>query len=102
VHETLLSWPRTLNEYVAQTEQERLRMLEELVPPGSRSKCAADTVLAKGKAYREVLRAAAERSSDLIVIGIRGRGAADLFFLGSTAQHVVRQAACPVLTIRQG
>jgi hypothetical protein len=36
------------------------------------------------------------------VIGIHGRHAADLFVLGSTTQHVVRQAACPVLTIRQG
>jgi nucleotide-binding universal stress UspA family protein len=31
-----------------------------------------------------------------------GRGAADLVFMGWTTQHVVRQAACPVLTIRQG
>jgi nucleotide-binding universal stress UspA family protein len=101
-HETLLSWPKSLNEYVAQAEEERRRMLTELVPDSGRSTCAVETVLAKGKADREILRVAAEQSSDLIVIGIHGRGAADLVFMGSTTQHVVRQAACPVLTLRQG
>jgi len=33
-------------------------------------------------------------------MGVAGRSAADLLFFGSTTQHVVRQAACPVLTIR--
>ena len=44
---------------------------------------------------------AAEQQSNLIVMGVRGRGAADLMFFGSTTQHVVRRAACPVLTLRR-
>jgi nucleotide-binding universal stress UspA family protein len=56
-------------------------------------------VLASGKAYREILRIA-ERSTELIVIGVHSRGVADMLFLGSTTQLVVRQAPCPVLTIR--
>jgi len=39
-------------------------------------------------------------SNDLIVIGMQGRGSADLLFFGSTTQHVVRGATCPVLTLR--
>ncbi len=39
---------------------------------------------------------------DLIVIGTHGRRAVPRFFLGSVAERVVREAACPVLTIRQG
>ncbi len=58
--------------------------------------------MANGTPYREVLRVAAEQQSDLIVIGIHGRSATDLLFFGSTAQHVVRQATCPVLTLRRG
>jgi len=42
------------------------------------------------------------RALDLIVMGVQGRGAADLLFCGSTAQHVVREASCPVLTLRRG
>jgi nucleotide-binding universal stress UspA family protein len=34
------------------------------------------------------------------VLGVRQRAAAGLLLFGSTAQHVVRDAACPVLTIR--
>lgn len=54
-----------------------------------------------GKAYRELLRLAAERQTDLIVIGVHGRNAVDLALFGSTTNQVVRQATCPVLTIRR-
>ena len=38
---------------------------------------------------------------DLIVMGTHGRRAVSHFFLGSIAERVVREAACPVITIRQ-
>jgi nucleotide-binding universal stress UspA family protein len=38
---------------------------------------------------------------DLIVMGTHGRRAGTRFFLGSVAERVVREAACPVLTTRQ-
>jgi nucleotide-binding universal stress UspA family protein len=38
--------------------------------------------------------------SDLIVIGVQGRGAVNLMVFGSTTHHVVREATCPVLTLR--
>jgi nucleotide-binding universal stress UspA family protein len=53
-----------------------------------------------GTPWREVLRVATAQHSDLIVMGVQGRGPADLLFFGSTTQHVVREAACPVLTLR--
>ena len=53
-----------------------------------------------GKPYREILRAAEEQETELIVIGVHGRGAVDLAPFGSTTHHVVRQAACPVLTLK--
>ena len=53
-----------------------------------------------GKPYIELLDAADQEQADLIVLGVRGRGALDLGFFGSTANHVVRSASCPVLTIR--
>jgi nucleotide-binding universal stress UspA family protein len=53
-----------------------------------------------GKPYREILRVAGELEPDLIVMGVQGRSAIDLGFFGSTTQHVVRRAPCPVLTLK--
>jgi nucleotide-binding universal stress UspA family protein len=33
-------------------------------------------------------------------MGIQGRGAVDRALFGSTTNHVVREAHCPVLTLR--
>ena len=76
-----------------------IERLEALVPEDARDWCEADVRIACGKPYRAILRTAGEERSDLVVLGVRGAGPADLRF-GSTAQHVVRQAECPVLTVR--
>ena len=57
-------------------------------------------VVVSGRAYREILRIASETPADLIVMGAQGRGGAGLTLFGSTTQQVVRQATCPVLTVR--
>jgi len=92
----------TLASYLKAAREERVARLQTAVPGNVRAYCTVDTVLATGKPYREILRVAAEQHSDLIVLGIHGRSAADLLFVGSTTNHVVRQAACPVLTLRSG
>jgi len=53
-----------------------------------------------GRPYLEILRMAEERAIDLIVMGVRGRGAVDMALFGSTTNHVVRRATCPVVTVR--
>ncbi len=55
--------------------------------------------VASGKPGTEILRVADEEHADLIVLGVRGRGAVDLWVFGSTASRVVRHARCPVLTV---
>jgi len=47
-----------------------------------------------------IVRIAGERKPDLIVLGAYGHGAMSHMFFGSTTSRVVRQAGCPVLTIR--
>lgn len=74
--------------------------LEELVPEEARNWCAPDARVACGKPYQELLRVAGDDAADLIVLGVHGRGPIDRMFFGSTTQQVVRQAECPVLTIR--
>jgi nucleotide-binding universal stress UspA family protein len=102
LQENVLGKPLTLNQYIAAAEEDRRARLGDAVPESVRAYCTVETVLATGKPYREILRIAAEQRSDLIVMGIHGRGGADLFFFGSTTQHVVREASCPVLTLRTG
>ncbi len=53
-----------------------------------------------GAPYKEILRVAATERFDLIVIGAQGPGVLERLFSGSNAQHVIRAATCPVLTVR--
>jgi nucleotide-binding universal stress UspA family protein len=58
------------------------------------------TLVVAGIPYEEVLRKAEETGASLIVLGTHGRTGIDHLIFGSTAERVVRSAACPVLTIR--
>ncbi len=49
---------------------------------------------------RSVLDCAKAEKSDLIVMGTHGRTGVDRFFLGSTAEQVLRYAPCSVLVVR--
>jgi nucleotide-binding universal stress UspA family protein len=48
----------------------------------------------------EVVETAEEVGADLIVIGMRHRSAVGKFLLGSTAQRILMDAPCPVLTVK--
>jgi nucleotide-binding universal stress UspA family protein len=59
-----------------------------------------ETRIVRGVPFVEIIRMSKERSADLIVIGTHGRTGIDHMLFGSTAEKVVRKAACPVLTVR--
>jgi nucleotide-binding universal stress UspA family protein len=71
------------------------------VGPDTREYAHVDQRVETGRAYREILRVADEQQADLIVIGAHGHGVIEQMFVGSTTQHVVRRATCPVLVVRQ-
>ena len=48
----------------------------------------------------ELLNAAEERQADFIVIGLRRRSPVGKLLLGSNAQRVLLDAACPVLAVK--
>jgi len=50
----------------------------------------------------EILRVAAEKEANLVVIGLRRRSPVGKLLLGSTAQQVLLDAACPVLAVKAG
>jgi nucleotide-binding universal stress UspA family protein len=90
------------SEYRRIFEESARERLREAVPDTVRSYCEVTDTITTGRSYREILRVAGEEKAELIVMGVQGRGAADLMLFGSTTQHVLRQATCPVLTLRAG
>ncbi len=53
-----------------------------------------------GSPAAEIVAAASDLHADLICIGTHGRGGLARVILGSVAELIVRQAPCPVLTVR--
>jgi nucleotide-binding universal stress UspA family protein len=88
------------SEYHRQWEDETRQELEALIPDDVRNWCTPEPKLAFGKAYQQILSLGTAEDVDLIVMGVQGRNALDLMLFGSTTNQVVRQAACPVLTLR--
>jgi nucleotide-binding universal stress UspA family protein len=90
----------SLAAYRREREKDAARQLAALVPADARDWCSPATRIAHGRSYEQILRVAAEEHSDLIVMGVRGRSALDIAVFGSTTNHMVRTATCPVLTLR--
>jgi len=76
------------------------RQLDALVADEDRMRCKPRTRMERGKPYQQILSVAAHERTDLIVMGVRGRNPVDVAIFGSTTNHVVRGASCPVLTVR--
>jgi nucleotide-binding universal stress UspA family protein len=56
--------------------------------------------LRRGGPAHEILRTARETGCDLIVLGTHGRRGLARLLMGSVAEQVVRQANCPVVTVK--
>jgi len=59
------------------------------------------SVIRAGKPYREIIKTARELEVDLILRSTHGRTGLERLYLGSTAERVVRHAACPVTVVRK-
>jgi len=88
------------DEYRSFLEGDARERVLALLPQDAPPEAPPEIVIAAGKPYREILRVAAAREAGFIVMGVHGRGAHDRTLFGSIANHVVRGAACPVLTMR--
>ena len=86
--------------YLKNAEEQALGRLREAVSAGASQASRPEMILTTGKAYRQILDVAAARDIRLIVMGVHGRGPLNLVLFGSTTEHVVRMASCPVLTLR--
>ena len=89
-----------LREYRRYVESGAARRLTTLANESASAGVALDVRVDHGKSHVEILRCASDMRADLIVMGVHGRKQIDLEVFGSTTNQVVRQATCPVLTLR--
>jgi nucleotide-binding universal stress UspA family protein len=60
-----------------------------------------ETAVAEGRPSVQIVAFANAHGVDLIVMGTHGRSPIGKAFLGSVADHVIRQADCPVMVVRK-
>jgi len=78
-----------------QAERESLERLE--VPDAG---IRVERRFEEGDPATEIVRVAREINANLIVMGTHGRTGLSRLLMGSVAEHVMRQAPCPVLTLK--
>ena len=78
---------------------ERLRALAEMYIPKD---VVADLEVRLGRPAQEIVAAAAESNSDLILLSTHGHTGLDRYLIGSVADQVARLAPCPVFLLRSG
>jgi nucleotide-binding universal stress UspA family protein len=82
--------------------EDGMRRLRALLPLNSNLKSTPETVLEFGLPSDRILQVAVEREADLIVLGARTATEVGTTHLPwTTAHHVIANAHCPVLTIRE-
>jgi len=82
--------------------EEAQRRLKELIPVNAGLQQLPETVIEFGHAPERILKIAAEREADMVVLGARSSAEVGTTHLPwSSAHHVIAQAHCPVLTIRE-
>ncbi len=86
------------NRLVERAEAELVRLSHQC--PTGRT-WGIQTMVRLGKPYQEIVKAARERSIQLVIMGTHGYTGFLRFQLGSTAERVVRAAPCPVLIVRE-
>ncbi|MBM3820879.1 MAG: universal stress protein [Acidimicrobiia bacterium] len=76
------------------------RSLEDRLTPEDRQLGAVAELQVGDEPAKEIAQYARGAGIDLIVMGTHGRTGLPHVLLGSVAEHVVRTAPCPVLTLR--
>jgi universal stress protein A len=87
-------------EYYTESETESKQALERLLNPAWGRPSAVETSVKWGSPVESVVETAKAIGADMIVIATHGRTGLRHLFLGSVAEQIVREAPCPVLSIR--
>lgn len=74
--------------------------LKNMVSDESCNWCTLKTTVLTDQPHEALTAYAEKHDMDIIVLGVRGHGLVGKLFVGSTTDHVVRRASCPVLAVR--
>jgi nucleotide-binding universal stress UspA family protein len=91
------TWDLIESELRAEASQHMDALVKEAVEAGVRP---TPQFVRGGVPAEEIIRAAAENKTDVLVLGTHGRSGLVKMMLGSVAARVVAHATCPVLTVR--
>jgi len=78
-------------------EADLLKLAKEVE---KKTKIPVNTLIAKGSVYEKIVEVADLLNAEFIIMGVHGRVGIKKKFIGSNALRVVREANCPVITIR--
>ncbi len=82
------------------TQREAEAGMKKLMQRLQKLNVKAKSLILRGTAYDQIVKAAKSKKADMIVIGTHGRTGLSKLFMGSVAGKVVSLASCPVLTVR--
>jgi nucleotide-binding universal stress UspA family protein len=86
--------------FYRENEDRAKETLQNLLDPSWGKPRALVTAVRWGSPVDEIVDYAREKAIDLIVIATHGRTGLSHVLLGSVAERIVREASCPVLTLR--
>jgi nucleotide-binding universal stress UspA family protein len=95
-----LLMPAMPAQYYKENEDRARETLGRLLDPAWGKPASVVTTVRWGSPVESIVAYALENRIDLITIATHGRTGLSHVLLGSVAEHIVREAPCPVLTIR--
>jgi nucleotide-binding universal stress UspA family protein len=96
-HALFVAHPHDVHHQSEISERRMTERLQRTLPPNTCELSRLKYRIERGSAETQILRVAEESKADVIVLGV-GDGKAPFF--GSTVNAIVRNARCPVLTVR--
>ncbi|MFZ3209726.1 MAG: universal stress protein [Geobacteraceae bacterium] len=81
-------------------EEGAFKMMEKFCRDNVKDYTNYETIIIAGTPDKEIVNKAISEEVSLIVMGTHGRSGIDHFLFGSTAERVVGNASCPVMTVR--
>jgi universal stress protein A len=92
--------PDEVHTWVKQLREEETQKLNEAAEEIRMELPGVRVLFKTGMPFVEIIKAAEEVPADIIVLGTHGRTGIAHVLMGSVAERVVREASCPVLTVR--
>jgi nucleotide-binding universal stress UspA family protein len=94
--------PDLYAELTQRAQRDAEKELDRLLGSVTGSGVTVRVRLENGSPAQRILEVVAKEAADILVVGTHGRTGLERALLGSVADRLVRQAPCPVLTVKSG